>query len=79
MAMSVRKKLYMSFGAILAIMLVMVTVITKEVFSSHAVAEEVRTDDVPETIQYLILNHEVGEMYRNALNSLIEVEGAQSR
>ncbi len=33
--MSVRKKLYASFGAILATMLVMIAIITFEVINSH--------------------------------------------
>ncbi|HCG6906518.1 TPA: methyl-accepting chemotaxis protein, partial [Vibrio parahaemolyticus] len=55
MKMSVRKKLYASFGAILATMLVMIAIITFEVINSHKVAQEVRTDDVPETIGYMAL------------------------
>lgn len=71
--MSVRKKLYASFGAILAIMLVMIGIITLEVLNSHEVADEVRTDDVPETVQYLILIDEAGDVYRDALGSIVGV------
>ncbi len=76
--MSVRKKLYASFGAILAIMLVMIGIITLEVLNSHEVADEVRTDDVPETVQYLILIDEAGDVYRDALGSIVGVSGAQA-
>lgn len=76
--MSVRKKLYASFGAILAIMLVMIGIIMLEVLNSHEVADEVRTDDVPETVQYLILIDEAGDVYRDALGSIVGVAGASS-
>ncbi len=76
--MSVRKKLYASFGAILAIMLVMIGIIMLEVLNSHEVADEVRTDDVPETVQYLILIDEAGDVYRDALGSIVGVAGAQA-
>ncbi|MCA2453386.1 methyl-accepting chemotaxis protein, partial [Vibrio alginolyticus] len=65
MKMSVRKKLYASFGAILATMLVMIAIITFEVINSHKVAQEVRTDDVPETIGYMALIDEAGDIYRD--------------
>ncbi|MFV8451566.1 methyl-accepting chemotaxis protein [Vibrio campbellii] len=78
MTMSVRKKLYASFGAILAIMLVMIGIIMLEVLNSHEVADEVRTDDVPETVQYLILIDEAGDVYRDALGSIVGVAGAQA-
>ncbi|CAE6902614.1 methyl-accepting chemotaxis protein [Vibrio sp. B1REV9] len=76
MAMSVRNKLYASFGAILTIMLVMIGIIIFEVLNSHEVADEVRTDDVPETVQYLILIDEAGDVYRDALGSIVNVPGA---
>lgn len=60
--MSVRKKLYAGFGSILAIMLVMVTTIWIEVTESHSVANEVRQDDVPEVVYYLILVDEAGDV-----------------
>ncbi|MFN1582715.1 methyl-accepting chemotaxis protein [Vibrio rotiferianus] len=78
MKMSVRKKLYASFGSILAIMLVMIGIITLEVLSSHEVADEVRTDDVPETVQYLILIDEAGDVYRDALGAIVDVPGAKA-
>ncbi|KGT33984.1 hypothetical protein HC02_23305 [Vibrio parahaemolyticus] len=77
MKMSVRKKLYASFGAILATMLVMIAIITFEVINSHKVAQEVRTDDVPETIGYMALIDEAGDIYRDAVGMIINTSGAQ--
>ncbi|HDY7420565.1 TPA: methyl-accepting chemotaxis protein [Vibrio vulnificus] len=76
MKMSVRKKLYAGFGSILAIMLVMVTTIWIEVTESHSVANEVRQDDVPEVVYYLILVDEAGDVYRDAMGVVTGVEGA---
>ncbi|GAK87975.1 N-acetylglucosamine regulated methyl-accepting chemotaxis protein [Vibrio ponticus] len=70
MALSVRKKLYLGFGAILAILLLMVSIIWTEVLTSHDVAEEIRTDDFPEVINYLILVDEAGDVYRDAVGAV---------
>ncbi len=78
MRMSVRKKLYTSFGAILAIMLVMIGIITVEVVNSHTIAEELRTDDVPETVGYMALIDESGDIYRDAVGIIINTSGASS-
>ncbi len=78
MKMSVRKKLYTSFGAILATMLVMIGIITVEVVNSHTIAEELRTDDVPETVGYMALIDESGDIYRDAVGIIINTSGASS-
>jgi len=73
---SVRKKLYAGFGCILAIMTLMVGVIWTEVTQSHSVADEIRMDDVPEVVGYLILIDEAGDVYRDATGAITGVPGA---
>jgi len=73
---SVSKKLYAGFGCILAIMTILVGVIWVEVTDSHEVANEVRGDDVPELVGYLILIDEAGDVYRDALSSVVGIPGA---
>lgn len=74
MALSVRKKLYVGFGIILAVLILMVSLIWKEVLSSHAVADEIRLDDVPEVVNYLIMIDEAGDVYRDATAAITVVE-----
>lgn len=74
--LSVRKKLYAGFGCVLAIMTTMAATIWIEVTQSHNVAEEIRTDDVPEVVGYLILIDEAGDVYRDATGSITGVPGA---
>ncbi|EGU37836.1 methyl-accepting chemotaxis protein [Vibrio ichthyoenteri ATCC 700023] len=76
MKLSVRKKLYLGFGAILAILILMVSLIWKEVLSSHAVADEIRLDDVPEVVNYLIMIDEAGDVYRDATGAVTGFKGA---
>ncbi len=76
MKLSVSKKLYVGFGAILALMLAMVMMIWSEVSSSHKVAVEIQTDDVPEVVYYLILIDEAGDVYRDAQGAITNVPGA---
>ncbi|RTZ15598.1 methyl-accepting chemotaxis protein [Vibrio aquaticus] len=76
MKLSVRKKLYAGFGCVLAIMTTMAATIWIEVIQSHNVAEEIRTDDVPEVVGYLILIDEAGDVYRDATGSITGVPGA---
>ncbi|MFM2589594.1 methyl-accepting chemotaxis protein [Vibrio sp. TBV020] len=76
MKWSVRKKLYAGFGCILAIMTLMVGVIWTEVTQSHSVADEIRMDDVPEVVGYLILIDEAGDVYRDATGAITGVPGA---
>lgn len=74
--MSVRKKLYAGFGCILAIMTIMAVTIWVEVTQSHDVATEIRVDDVPEVVGYLILIDEAGDVYRDATGSITGVPNA---
>ncbi|WP_418113298.1 methyl-accepting chemotaxis protein [Vibrio scophthalmi] len=78
MALSVRKKLYVGFGIILAVLILMVSLIWKEVLSSHAVADEIRLDDVPEVVNYLIMIDEAGDVYRDATAAITVVENGLS-
>ncbi|WP_194435286.1 methyl-accepting chemotaxis protein [Vibrio fluminensis] len=71
MTLSVRKKLYLGFGAVLATLLLMVSIIWMEVLSSHGVADEIRTDDVPEVVGYLVLLDDAGDVYRDATGVVI--------
>lgn len=74
MTLSVRKKLYLGFGIILAILILMVSLIWKEVLSSHAVADEIRLDDVPEVVNYLMMIDEAGDVYRDATAAVTVVD-----
>ncbi|TFH92762.1 methyl-accepting chemotaxis protein [Vibrio ouci] len=76
MKWSVRNKLYAGFGCILTIMTIMAGVIWMEVTKSHAVADEIRNDDVPEVVGYLILIDEAGDVYRDATGAITGVPGA---
>ncbi|MEF1253358.1 methyl-accepting chemotaxis protein [Vibrio sp. M260112] len=76
MKWSVRSKLYAGFGCILAIMTIMAGVIWMEVNQSHAVADEIRKDDVPEVVGYLSLIDEAGDVYRDATGAITGVPGA---
>ncbi|EGU30127.1 methyl-accepting chemotaxis protein [Vibrio scophthalmi LMG 19158] len=66
----------MGFGSILAVLILMVGLIWKEVLSSHAVADEIRLDDVPEVVSYLIMIDEAGDVYRDATGAVTGVKGA---
>ncbi|MGY3570043.1 methyl-accepting chemotaxis protein [Vibrio paucivorans] len=74
MKLSVGKKLYAGFGSILALLLILVTIIWFEVLSSHNVATEIRTDDVPEAVTYLVLIDEAGDVYRDAMGTVTGVD-----
>ncbi len=76
MKWSVRKKMYAGFGCVLAIMTIMAATIWAEVTRSHAVAHEIRTDDVPEVVGYLVLIDEAGDVYRDATGAITGVPGA---
>ncbi|MDA0147828.1 methyl-accepting chemotaxis protein [Vibrio sp. LaRot3] len=76
MNLSVRKKLYAGFGSILAILMIMVSIIWSEVYSSHAVADEIRQDDVPELVGYLTMIDNAGDVYRDATGAVTGVKGA---
>ncbi|MDC5703884.1 methyl-accepting chemotaxis protein [Vibrio europaeus] len=76
MKWSVRKKLYAGFGCVLAIMTIMAGTIWSEVTQSHDVASEIRNDDVPEVVGYLILIDEAGDVYRDATGAITGVASA---
>ncbi len=76
MSWSVRKKLYTSFGGILLLMLATVITIWFEVLSSKDIAEELRVDDFPEAKLYLVLIDEAGDVYRDALGSVVGLPNA---
>ncbi|MGL4829463.1 MAG: methyl-accepting chemotaxis protein [Vibrio sp.] len=76
MKLSVSQKLYAGFGCVLAILFVMASVIWLEVSKSHRVADEIRQDDVPEVVSYLILIDEAGDVYRDALSAVVGITGA---
>ncbi|MFO4723303.1 HAMP domain-containing methyl-accepting chemotaxis protein [Vibrio cholerae] len=76
MKLSVSKKMYASFGCVLAILLMMASVIWSEVSQSHKVATEIHKDDVPGLVSYLILIDEAGDVYRDALGVIVNVDNA---
>ncbi|WP_174627784.1 methyl-accepting chemotaxis protein [Vibrio panuliri] len=76
MTLSVRKKLYLGFGTVLALLMLIVSITWLEVTSSHQVADEIRNDDVPEVVGYLMLLDEAGDVYRDATGVVIGTEGA---
>ncbi|MDK9739847.1 methyl-accepting chemotaxis protein [Vibrio sp. D404a] len=76
MKLSVRKKLYAGFSSILALMIVLVSFVWIEVTSSHRVADEIRMDDVPELVNYLVLVDETADVYRDAMGTITHVNGA---
>lgn len=75
MTLSVRKKLYLGFGTILAILILMVSLIWQEVLSSHAAADKIRIDDVPEVVNYLIIIDESGDVFRDATGAITGAKG----
>lgn len=76
MKLSVRKKLYAGFSSILALMVVLVAFVWIEVTGSHRVADEIRMDDVPELVNYLVLVDETADVYRDAMGAVTHVNGA---
>ncbi|MFM2578154.1 methyl-accepting chemotaxis protein [Vibrio fortis] len=76
MKLSVRKKLYAGFSSILALMIVLVAFVWIEVTGSHRVADEIRMDDVPELVNYLVLVDETADVYRDAMGAVTHVNGA---
>lgn len=76
MKLSVRKKLYAGFGSILAVLVILVTIVWFEVIDAHKSADEIRLDDVPGTVTYLVLIDEAGDVYRDALGAITQVDDA---
>lgn len=76
MKLSVRKKLYAGFGSILAVLVTLVTIVWFEVIDAHKSADEIRMDDVPGTVTYLVLIDEAGDVYRDALGAITQVDNA---
>lgn len=76
MKLSVRKKLYAGFGSILAVLVTLVTIVWFEVIDAHKSADEIRMDDVPGTVTYLVLIDEAGDVYRDALGVITQVDDA---
>ncbi|PMM65305.1 methyl-accepting chemotaxis protein [Vibrio splendidus] len=76
MKLSVRKKLYLGFGSILAVLIMLVGIVWVEVINAHKSADEIRLDDVPGTVTYLVLIDEAGDVYRDALGSIVRVDNA---
>ena len=62
MKLSVRKKLYAGFGSILAVLVTLVSIVWIEVIGAHQSADEIRMDDVPGTVTYLVLIDEAGDV-----------------
>nr|WP_275666833.1 methyl-accepting chemotaxis protein [Vibrio tubiashii] len=57
-------------------MTIMAGAIWSEVTQSHDVATEIRNDDVPEVVGYLILIDEAGDVYRDATGAITGVASA---
>ncbi|MFV8459724.1 methyl-accepting chemotaxis protein [Vibrio campbellii] len=76
MKLSVRKKLYAGFGSILAVLVTLVAIVWFEVIDAHKSADEIRMDDVPGTVTYLVLIDEAGDVYRDALGAITQVNNA---
>ncbi|WP_407332792.1 methyl-accepting chemotaxis protein [Enterovibrio sp. 27052020O] len=77
MKLSVRQKLYLGFGGIVALMVAMVLLVWFEVTSLKNEVTEIRTDDVPEVLSYLILIDEAGDVYRDSIGVVTGVQGAK--
>lgn len=71
-----RKKLYAGFGSILAVLVTLVGIVWMEVIGAHKSADEIRLDDVPGTVTYLVLIDEAGDVYRDALGAITLVDNA---
>ncbi|WP_062665800.1 methyl-accepting chemotaxis protein [Grimontia celer] len=76
--MSVSKKLYLGFGSLVGLLVAMTAFIVIELSVLKGIASEIRNDDVPEAIAYLILVDEAGDVYRDAVGVVTGVEGAQA-
>ncbi|MEZ8541762.1 methyl-accepting chemotaxis protein [Vibrio splendidus] len=76
MKLSVRKKLYAGFGSILAVLVTLVGIVWIEVIGAHKSADEIRMDDVPGTVTYLVLIDEAGDVYRDALGAITQADNA---
>ncbi|MEL7291856.1 MAG: methyl-accepting chemotaxis protein [Pseudomonadota bacterium] len=76
MKLSVGKKLYAGFGSVMAIMTVMAGLIWLEVSQSLDIATEIKDDDVPELVGYLVLADQAADVYRDATGSIIGTPGS---
>ncbi|MGF1767564.1 methyl-accepting chemotaxis protein [Enterovibrio makurazakiensis] len=78
MKLSVRQKLYLGFGGIMALMVAMVTLVWFEVTGLKNEVTKIRTDDVPEVLSYLVLIDEAGDVYRDSIGVVTGVSGAKA-
>ncbi|WP_028023213.1 methyl-accepting chemotaxis protein [Enterovibrio calviensis] len=74
--LSVRQKLYLGFGGIMALMVAMVVLVWFEVTGLKSEVTKLRTDDVPEVLSYLVLIDEAGDVYRDSIGVVTGVEGS---
>ncbi len=68
--------MYAGFGSILAVLVMLVGIVWIEVINAHKSADEIRLDDVPGTVTYLLLIDEAGDVYRDALGAIAQVDNA---
>ncbi|TLX46695.1 methyl-accepting chemotaxis protein [Pseudoalteromonas phenolica] len=66
--MKLGQRLYLSFGAVVALMVISSAITWLRVSELSEVATEVKTDDVPGAIYYLQLMDEIGDMHASLLD-----------
>ncbi|MDK1286358.1 methyl-accepting chemotaxis protein [Pseudoalteromonas umbrosa] len=76
--MKLDKKLYLSFGIIVMLMVISSAVTWMQVTSLSEVTEEVHSDDVPAAIYYLQLMDEIGDMHVELLDYVVGNESKKA-
>ncbi|KZN62051.1 hypothetical protein N473_21135 [Pseudoalteromonas luteoviolacea CPMOR-1] len=76
--MKLDKKLYLSFGIIVMLMVISSSVTWFQVTSLSRVTEEVHSDDVPAAIYYLQLMDEIGDMHVELLDYVVGNESKKA-
>ncbi|KZN45814.1 methyl-accepting chemotaxis protein [Pseudoalteromonas luteoviolacea] len=76
--MKLDKKLYLSFGIIVMLMVISSAVTWMQVTALSEVTEEVHSDDVPAAIYYLQLMDEIGDMHVELLDYVVGNESKKA-
>ncbi|MCF6442276.1 methyl-accepting chemotaxis protein [Pseudoalteromonas luteoviolacea] len=76
--MKLDKKLYLSFGIIVMLMIISSAVTWMQVTALSEVTEEVHSDDVPAAIYYLQLMDEIGDMHVELLDYVVGNESKKA-
>lgn len=74
--LTVSRKLFMGFGGILSLLIATVTFVWIELADLKEVGIEIRTDDLPESMGYLGLIDEAGDVYRDSMGVVIGIPNA---